>query len=87
METKETLRLRGKNYRFIQKNKAIEYKGGKCQICNYSKGIAALEFHHSDPKEKDFAINKALSNHWKWDKIKKELDKCILVCAKQIMPH
>jgi hypothetical protein len=81
MESKETVRARGKRYRLDKKLKAIEYKGGRCQICAYSRCTAALEFHHSDPSQKDFAINKALSNHWKWDKIKLELEKCILVCA------
>lgn len=27
------------------KLKAIEYKGGKCQICGYNKSIRALTFH------------------------------------------
>lgn len=27
------------------KKMAIEYKGGKCQICKYDKCISALEFH------------------------------------------
>lgn len=38
----------------ILKVKAVEYKGGKCQKCNYSSCIAALIFHHRDPKEKRF---------------------------------
>lgn len=35
-------------YRKI-KEKLIEYKGGKCQICGYNKCTSALEFHHLDP--------------------------------------
>lgn len=63
------------------KLKAIEYKGGKCERCEYSKCIAALEFHHLNPKEKDFAIS--TSGHTRsWEKIKVELDKCILVCCR-----
>lgn len=59
---------------------AVEYKGGKCNSCNYNKCIAALEFHHIDPEQKDFGIgNKGFTKSW--DKIKTELDKCILVCA------
>ena len=56
----------------------IEYKGGKCEICGYDKNYSALEFHHLDPNEKDFTISKKNSS---WENIKKELDKCILVCA------
>ena len=32
---------------------AIDYKGGRCQICGYSRCVEALEFHHSDPTMKD----------------------------------
>ena len=63
----------------IIKNKAVEYKGGSCQVCGYSTYIGALEFHHLDPKEKDFAISS--SKVGKWDKIKPELDKCVLLCS------
>jgi len=62
------------------KELAIEYKGGSCQKCGYNKCNAALEFHHLDPSEKDFSIS-ASGNTRGWELIKKELDKCILVCA------
>lgn len=56
----------------------VEYKGGKCSGCGYTKNLAALTFHHLDPKEKDFNISGA---HCKsWDSIKIELDKCICLC-------
>ncbi len=59
---------------------AIEYKGGKCQTCGYSKCIEALEFHHADSSEKDFSISeKGYTRSWK--RVREELDKCILVCA------
>ena len=62
------------------KSKAIEYKGGSCVICGYSKCNSALEFHHLDPKEKDFSLGEMKQSKWT-DEIKKELDKCILVCS------
>lgn len=58
---------------------AIAYKGGKCINCTYDKCVDALEFHHTNPTEKDFAFTKGYSTSW--DKMKKELDKCILLCA------
>jgi len=61
------------------KKKALEYKGGKCEICGYNKCITALDFHHTDPTEKDFTIS--TNTNKAWDKIKKELDKCVLVCS------
>lgn len=38
------------------KQMAILYKGGRCEICGYDKCVGALEFHHKNPQEKDFAI-------------------------------
>lgn len=61
------------------KRRAVEYKGGCCQVCSYDRCINALEFHHLDPTKKDFSISQAKNKSF--DKIKSELDKCILVCA------
>ena len=60
---------------------AVEYKGGKCQNskCGYNKCIGALEFHHING-DKDFGI--ARKGHTRsWEKVKLELDKCIMLCA------
>lgn len=62
-----------------RKRDAIEYKGGSCSRCGYNKCIGALEFHHLDPLIKDANWDKI--RLWSWDRIKSELDKCILVCA------
>ena len=59
---------------------AIEYGGGKCQLCGYHKCNRALGFHHKDPTKKDFGLA-AHGLTRAWAKTKKELDKCILVCA------
>ena len=59
---------------------AIEYKGGKCQLCGYDKYQGALELHHIDPKQKEFAISQK-GHSRSWERVKKELDKCMLVCA------
>lgn len=61
------------------KSMLVEYKGGKCEICGYNKCNRGLEFHHKDPSEKDFGIaDKGLTRNI--DILKKEVDKCILVC-------
>lgn len=62
------------------KVKAVEYKGGKCERCGYSKYVGALEFHHRDPTKKDYGI--AENGHTKsWARTKEELDKCIMLCS------
>lgn len=61
------------------KIKSVKYKGGKCLSCGYSKYLGALEFHHLNPLEKEFALSKTRSQSW--SRIKPELDKCILLCS------
>ena len=59
---------------------AVEYKGGRCSICGYSRCVEALEFHHLDPQSKDFGISdKGYTRSWK--KVKEELDRCVILCA------
>lgn len=60
------------------KIKAVEYKGGKCEVCGYNKCMTALEFHHLDPSNKSFSISSKFKS---WDNIVKELEKCVLVCS------
>lgn len=64
-------------YRQKQKKKAIEYKGGKCELCGYNKSVWALCFHHININEKEFNISQVT---YKWTKLKPELDKCMLLC-------
>jgi hypothetical protein len=62
------------------KQLCVDYKGSSCSGCGYNKCIGALEFHHTNPKEKDFTIANARLTAFD-DKVKKELDKCILLCS------
>lgn len=61
------------------KELAIKYKGGKCIKCGYNKYIASLEFHHKNKNTKEFKISRL--SHGSFEKMTKELDKCILLCA------
>lgn len=62
------------------KVECITYKGGKCSICGYNKCIAALDFHHMDKDSKIFNISCMKFGYCVTDDVKKELDKCVLVC-------
>ncbi len=67
------------DHRRKKKEKLIEMFGGKCVVCGYRKYAGALDFHHTDPKTKTFALSvKGLS--YSWDSILQEAKKCILVC-------
>jgi hypothetical protein len=60
------------------KQTLVEYKGNKCKVCGYNKCVASLVFHHINPKEKEFGITgKCISI----ERLKKEADKCVLLCA------
>lgn len=61
------------------KTLAIEYKGGKCQICGYNKYQGALELHHFKGDKKFGISDKGYTRSW--ERVKEELNKCILVCA------
>lgn len=67
--------------RKVLKVKAVEYKGGKCIICGYSKCVDALVFHHRDKNTKEFGIGKNGYTR-SWEKVRKELDKCDLMCCR-----
>lgn len=62
------------------KRNCIEYKGGKCEMCGYDRCDAALEFHHKNPSEKDFSLAHVKLTSFS-DKIRQELDKCMILCA------
>jgi hypothetical protein len=66
-----------RKYNFTQQ--CVDYKGGECEICGYNESIGALEFHHKDRSKKDFEIGKLTSKTFS-DIVKKELDKCMLLC-------
>ena len=61
------------------KIQCVEYKGGCCISCGYSKCLDALEFHHLNPFQKDFMVSEV--THTSIDKVKDELDKCVLLCS------
>ena len=60
------------------KQRCVDMKGGKCVFCGYNKYVGSMDFHHTDPNEKEYSISDLRT--YSFDKIKSELDKCILVC-------
>jgi len=65
----------------IRKKKimAIEYLGNKCFDCNHQYHPAVYDFHHLDESTKE-AEWKDIQNK-SFEKIKLELDKCVLLCS------
>ena len=40
--------------------------------------MVSMHFHHPDVTAKEFTVSSRLTS---WDRIKRELDKCVLLCA------
>jgi ferric iron reductase protein FhuF len=69
-----------KEKRLENKQKAVQYKGRKCNRCNlFFECLDVYDFHHRDPKQKEESLNKLMNSNW--DKIVPELDKCDLLCS------
>lgn len=63
--------------------KAIEHLGGCCINCKNNNWYH-LDFHHV--KEKDIEVSKLLGGY-RWSKIEKELNKCVLLCSNCHIEH
>ena len=65
--------------RHARKLRAVEYKGGICASCNVVFHFSSFDFHHIEPntKHKDPGLMMTYSD----ERLFKELDKCILLCA------
>jgi len=66
--------------RRVVSKRLVEYKGGKCILCDYNKCYEALELHHKIASQKDFGISSG-GLTLAWSRVVAEADKCILVCA------
>lgn len=65
--------------RYRAKAAAIKLLGGKCEKCGWTGDQAALQFHHKNPKEKDFIIGNVANKSW--GRLVIEVKKCVLLCA------
>jgi len=69
-----------KAWRIRTKNKIVDSMGGKCCGCDQRKENELMDLHHLDPQDKDFNLSDAVKDPISWEKIVKELRKCILLC-------
>ena len=68
------------NKRFNERKlKDIEYLGSKCNKCGGEFPHYVYDFHHVDPTEKEGKLSQMRKTTW--EKMKAELDKCVLLCA------
>lgn len=63
-------------YKLALKRQAVEYMGGQCFDCKNKFPICAYDFHHLDPRQKDFQISRRTN----FRAVRDELDKCVMLC-------
>lgn len=69
-------KISGIKHRKIMKHLKIN----GCAICGYNKYDGALDFHHTNPKDKKFCITLTNILH-EPEKLADEINKCILLCS------
>jgi UV DNA damage repair endonuclease len=80
------------NKKRLRDNRKIRYTNNKnlidtykeklgciCTLCGVQDHPIAFDFHHVNHKEKENTISQMAS--YRWEKIKAEIDKCILICV------
>lgn len=67
--------------RYRVKELAVNYLGGECERCKWSGDLSGFDFHHKNPVQKEFEPSAGVLANMSWEKVKKELDKCELLCA------
>jgi hypothetical protein len=77
---KECLNSSTYKRQLLNKVRAVILSGGKCVHCGYNKCISALEFHHTNPENKERVNNGRLASR-RWERYWEEKKKCILLCA------
>jgi len=61
------------------KQRLLELKINGCAICGYDKSVRALDFHHTNPKDKEFSINADTVKSATLN-LANEINKCVLLC-------
>ena len=74
-------RDKAKSRRKIHAKQYEEYKKTLCcEVCGESESVC-LDFHHKNPKEKEFNIALLKNTTGSFEKTKKEIEKCAVLCA------
>lgn len=77
IDNKSEILLKEKHH-YNKKRQWMDDQKKPCIICGEAEKVC-IDFHHLDPKEKDFTIG-ANSRKTK-DALQKEIDKCVCLCA------
>lgn len=76
---KEKMQSQSRIWKENQRQRINDYKDSlECSKCGEKRNWL-LDFHHPDPSKKEFQISQG--ERYGWEKIKKEIDKCIPLCS------
>lgn len=80
LENRDSIHSKNNNRNIALKARFVELAGGECQRCGYDTFVAALEFHHVYPEDKQHSPSLVITSG-DFEKTWLELDKCCLLCA------
>lgn len=63
------------------KKELVAYFGGSCARCDTILPIECFDFHHTDPRMKDFSVSQEALCRYKWERVLEEASKCLMLCA------
>jgi len=69
-----------KNRRDVELKKWLRNQKTKCERCPETH-VAALQFHHVDPSQKEITLARAIANGWSIARMESEVAKCEVLCA------
>ncbi len=64
--------------RYVEKLERI-FGPLQCQVCKYSKNLAALDFHHVESHTKDSGLG--MMKTASFERLRREAEKCVILCA------
>jgi len=75
-------KIKNRVNKYCERNRNIlkELKSNGCAICGYNENTLALQFHHTNPKDKGFELTLNAINYTD-ERIIKEINKCIILCC------
>lgn len=80
-KNKEYFASNKKERKAIKREWLKDYKSKQsCKLCGESDPVC-LDFHHVNPSKKVNVISKLINDGYSLDNIKKEVEKCIILCA------
>lgn len=75
---------KNKSKKLAYRISSANYKNNECEICGIKRitidDLEMFDFHHIDRSNKSFELGDGIGSR-KWQIIKQELDKCMMLCA------